>query len=455
MPDVSVRLFGPLSRYRLALAGSGALVAAVQASLRLTELSPPASSFPLLAATCRAVFGDADFALHIAGETGTFKSEVAALLQQHFGAGMDRLHLPGSWSSTGNALETLAFQAKDSIFVIDDFAPQGGHADVARYHAAADRVFRAAGNQAGRGRLDSTTRLREPKPPRALIVSTGEDIPRGHSVRARLLVLELAKGSVRTSDLTACQADARDGLYEQAMGAFVQWIARDHDGARNRFITRVAELRHGALMNGAHARTPEIIANLQAAFETYVDFGVEFGALEVAEKDRLVSECWAALREAARDQAKHHLATEPTAMFMAVLHSLLTSGRAHLVERNGGGEPEHAHCCGWRRDNNGWTPRGDCVGWIDGDDVYLESTTAFRLVKVAGRDSGECLAVTEQTLRKRLHEKGLLASIDQRRETMSVRRNILGTVRNVLHFSRTTILPEEPEGAEMDGSGGL
>lgn len=111
---------------------------AVSASLRLVELGPPSIGFPLLAATFRSVFGDADFSLHLAGATGAFKSELAALHQQHFGATMTRVYLPGAWSSTGNALEVLAFHAKDALLVIDDFAPQGNSADVARYHAAAD-----------------------------------------------------------------------------------------------------------------------------------------------------------------------------------------------------------------------------------------------------------------------------------------------------------------------------
>lgn len=224
--DVNVRLSGCMSRYELRLPGGlDALASAVKSSLRLVELGSPSISFPLLAATYRAVLGEADFAIHLAGETGAFKSELAALYQQHFGASMNRLNLPGGWSSTGNALETLAFHAKDALFVIDDFAPQGSSADVARYHAAADRVFRAAGNHAGRGRLDSSAKLREPKPPRALILSTGEDIPRGHSIRARLLILELAKGSISAGRLTECQEDARDGRYAEAMGGFVQWLA--------------------------------------------------------------------------------------------------------------------------------------------------------------------------------------------------------------------------------------
>ncbi len=51
-------------------------------------------------------------------------------------------------------------EAKDALLVIDDFAPQGGVNEISRYHAAADRVFRGAGNHAGRGRLDSNSQLR-------------------------------------------------------------------------------------------------------------------------------------------------------------------------------------------------------------------------------------------------------------------------------------------------------
>jgi Domain of unknown function (DUF3854) len=83
---INVRLAGPIRRYELRLPpGSDAVASAIWASLRLMELGPQEVSFPLLAATYRAVLGEADFAIHLAGETGAFKSEVAALHQQHFG----------------------------------------------------------------------------------------------------------------------------------------------------------------------------------------------------------------------------------------------------------------------------------------------------------------------------------------------------------------------------------
>jgi len=450
--DVQVRLPGLLGRYEVRPSSEpDALVSAIRASLRLAKLAPPSISFPLLAASYRAVIGGADFAIHVAGETGSFKSELAALHQQHFGAGMDRVHLPGAWSSTGNSIEALAFHAKDALLVIDDFAPHGNSTDVARYHAAADRVFRAAGNQAGRGRLDSTANLREPKPPRALILSTGEDIPRGQSVRARLLILELPNGSIQASDLTECQRDAHAGLYAEAMGGFVQWFAGSYKDLHAGFERRVLELRESALRNAAHARTPEIVANLQAGFETFLEFALESGALDAAAREQLASACWEALREAAAEQARHQAATEPTARALELLRALLTSGRAHL-EARGGGKPDRSpESCGWRLDSSGnWSPLGDCIGWVDGDDLYLEPAAFYRLVQVAGRDSGEGLPASLQILKKRLHEKGLLASVDGKRQTLTVRRTIAGCSKDVLHLFRRTVLPDEPEESDID-----
>src|SRR6185503_10786184 len=104
--------------------------------------------------------GSCDFGLQVTGPTGVFKSELAALAQQHFGAGLDARHFPGSWSSTGNALEATAFALKDAIMVVDDFAPCGSTSDVQRLHREADRLLRAQGNHSGRQRMRADSSLR-------------------------------------------------------------------------------------------------------------------------------------------------------------------------------------------------------------------------------------------------------------------------------------------------------
>jgi len=61
---------------------------------------------------------------------------------------------------------------------------------------------------------------------------------------------------------------------------------------------------------------------------------------------------------------------------------------------------------------------------------------------------GQILAVSEHTLRKRLNEKGYLASVDKPRGTLTVRRTICGSSKSVLHFLRNTILPEVSDADE-------
>jgi hypothetical protein len=448
VPGVNVRLTGPLGYYELRLpANPDELQNAVRSSLRLAQLGPTAVSFPLRTATCRAAFGGCDFSLHLTGETGAFKSELAALEQRHFGAAMDRLHLPGAWSSTGNSLEVLTFHAKDVLLVIDDFAPQGSAVDVSRYYASAERVFRAAGNRSGRGRLDSSARLREPKPPRSLILSTGEEIPRGHSIRARLLLLELPKGAIDSDKLSECQRDAASGLYAGAMGGFIQWIAGGYEERRAALDHRAAELRR-SVPDPAHARTAEMIATLQAGFEGFLEFAHDCQAVNGEERKYLADQSWKALEIVAAAQAKHHSVTEPTARSLGLLRACLTSGRAHLRTTKGGTPERSPESCGWRFDNQNWRAQGDCIGWVDGEDIYLEPNAAYRVIQMMARDMNEPFAASEQTLKKRLSERGLLASVDTARETLTVRRTIAGSKKSVLHLLRSTLLPEAPDDEE-------
>ena len=452
VPGIEVQLPGSLSRYELRLPPTPcALGGSIRAALKLIDLCPPSISFPLLTAVCRSVLGGADFSLHLVGETGAFKSELAALAQQFFGSGMTSRNLPASWSSTGNSLEMLLFHAKDTLVVIDDFVPPGNPSEAARYQATAERIFRAAGNSSGRGRLDSNARLREQKPPRGLILSTGEDVPRGHSIRARLLILDISKGMIDSATLTTQQHIAASGEYAMAMGGFVQWLAGCYEQGHQTFAARSSELRDTAKGETIHARTPDIIGGLQAAFELFLEFAHISDAIDEEDAERLRNQCWRALRGVAREQLKHHVTAEPAACFVGVLQSCLSSGQAHLAARNGSTPESMPDACGWRKDGGVWGARGKRVGWIEGDDLYIDPVAAFQVVQAAGRELGEILTVSLATLKKRLREKGMLASVDEKRETLTVRKTICSAKKEVLHLRRETILPAASDEASGFG----
>jgi Domain of unknown function (DUF3854)/Domain of unknown function (DUF927) len=433
--SIHVELTGSLAGRTLPDPPDGAkLLRALQSSLKLWKLAPESIVVPLHAGTCRAALGESDFTIHLSGPTGEGKSELAALFQQHFGPKLDARHLT-SWESTENAIEGQAFQAKDQVVVLDDFAPTGSSYDVQRWHRKADRVLRAKGNASGRQRMRPDTTLRPEKPPRALVLSTGEDVPRGQSLRARMLVLELAPGQLDWHKLSRCQKDAADGLYAQAMASFVRWLALRYEQLRSGLNAEHVALREAASTSTQHKRTPGIMADLALGLRYFLLFANEVGAVSEAEAEELWVRGWLALGEAAADQSQHQAASEPTRRFRELLTAAVASGRAHLAGPNGH-EPASPEAWGWRLSGEEWRPQGERVGWVDGEDLYLEPEASFAAVQKQGRDSGEALAVTGRTLRKRLHERGLLTSTDSNRQTLTVRRTFAGSRKDVLHTSK-------------------
>jgi hypothetical protein len=451
--DIEVSPPDALARYVLPAPPDGEeLRRAVKASLALLDFGPPRLAYTLLASVYRAVLGGTDFSVHLAGPSGVFKSEDSALHQQHFGPEMDRSHLPASWSSTSNSLEAIAFACKDALLTVDDFAPHGTAADVARLNREAERLLRAQGNSAGRQRMRADGTLRPEKPPRGLILSTGEDVPRGQSLRARILTLEVSKGNFDADKLTAFQRDAAAGRYAEAMAGFIRWLAPRYDDVRGRLAAERVQLRERAAGDGQHARTPGILADLAIGLRYLLDFAVECGVIDTAERAQLWERGWAALCEAGRTQAEHIESAEPTGHFLRLLGAALASGRAHLAAPDGG-HPETPSAWGWRREDgrNGpdWRPQGRRVGWIDGEQLYLEPEASYAAAQGMAGEQGESLTVSAPTLRRRLKERGLLASTDAKRETLTVRRVLDGSSRNVLHL-RDSILCTKPDKPDID-----
>ena len=168
---------------------SHSLKDAFSATLRLLAVAPLKITILLLCAIFRAPLAELlaiDFTVFIAGRTGSFKSELASLMQAHWGHTFSRLSLPGNWSSTANMLEKMAFWLKDAVFTVDDLLPAHSHLATTELHQRAERLIRGQGNHAGRGRMSADGSLRPTYSPTGLMVMTGEDTPRGHSLNARL-----------------------------------------------------------------------------------------------------------------------------------------------------------------------------------------------------------------------------------------------------------------------------
>jgi hypothetical protein len=331
---------------------------------------------------------------------------------------MNARHLPASWSSTGNALEGLAFLAKDAVLVVDDFCPTGAKADIARYHREADRLVRAQGNQSGRQRMRHDSTLRPMKPPRGLMLSTGEDVPRGQSLRARLLILDVSPGAVQWDTLTACQGDAAAGLYAQALAGFVRWLAPRYGEIVAGVAAELSTLRQHALHSG-HRRTSDIVANLALGMQHVLAYAHDCGAFTVEECWRYWERTWQALGDVATAQQEHQAGEEPATRFLALLAGAIAGEYAHVADARTLEAPRQTTAYwGWRQRTVGtgehardeWHPLGPCIGWVQADRLYLEPEAAFHVVQRFAEGQQAPLPITQRILWKRMREHGMLVT---------------------------------------------
>jgi hypothetical protein len=413
--------------------------------------------WPLLGGVYRAPLGEwcpITTSLLLTGATGVGKTTSAMLAQSHYGVFARAL---ADWSSTANFLERMAFVTKDAVFLIDDFVAKATRGDVQQLLAKAERVFRGAANRSGRGRL---TQKLTPQPefyPRGLVLATGEDVPMGESLRARITILPIAAGSIPIGkpELDRAQAQGKAGLYAEAMAGYIQWLARqEHLGAR--LTARQNVLRGEA--KGSHARTPENIASVMLGIETMLKYAVAIEAITAQQSERHRKQAWEALHEQGQVQAIYLEEETPAKRFTALIRSVISSGRGHVADAAGGEPRMYAAALGWQFRHFGkdgaWQPQGRLVGWLEFIEhkgpvvetidlpetinLYLDPETAYAEAQALASAAGQPLPVGAKTLWKRLGEAGLLVSKDPDHQTLRI--TIWDARRRVLHLDAGRIL---------------
>jgi len=124
-------------------------------------------------------------AMHLVGTTGSGKSEIAALMNSFYGQ-FSRDQPPAQWGDTVNTVETLGHPLADALFWVDDY--KSIYADEKTF----TRFLQSYSRGMGRGRLTKEAKVRQERPCRGLLLSTGETTLEGEaSVLARMLVLEI------------------------------------------------------------------------------------------------------------------------------------------------------------------------------------------------------------------------------------------------------------------------
>jgi hypothetical protein len=458
-PQIQVELPDRLGHFALPAPPDGeelrTAVRAVCGLLDLGSATRPGSEIVAAVALSlpfRAALGPTLFSVWFEGLSGAYKTELAGnILQRCFGRDFHRENAPGGWFSTDNALEIQAYAAKDALFLIDDYRPPEGQ-DRARYENKAARLLRNAADRRGRDRARVDGTLQPTKYPRGTLMMTAESGPPDGDQAAigRTLIVKIAvdrpgSGLVGTLDpavLRRLAADAKAGLYAQAMSGFLRWIAPKYAAIRKDLrgrVDREADALKAELdATGLHHRTPEIIADLRVGLAAFLAFARAVGAITPEEASRYETLAREGLLQAAYDQTEHHRESDPVEQFFTRLSAALVSGTACLADREGHPPAGREAACGWKREDASGPWRNHArwkAGWVDGELVYLHPENAYAAAALLAP-----LSVSIKTLSRRLKDKGLLRQLDGPGGN-TVKKTCEGSQHRVLVLDRTTVLP--------------
>jgi len=300
-------------------------------------------------------------AVHLIGTTGSGKSEIAALLTSFYGD-FTRDTPPSQWGDTINTVESLGFPLADALYWVDDY--KTCYADERTF----TRFLQSYSRGMGRGRLTREAKLRQERPCRGLLLSTGEATIEGEaSVLARMLVLEITPWERRDAGATLLtQAQRHRDDLPGFTAHFARWVAgRANAGTLNKqiadkFDTNVRNYREKLKSaGGQQASTGRMIQNwavLLTVYQLLRDFLAEQQAEQALPlwKDVLAQTVQAVQHERAG------------AMFLNSIAELLASGDAQIATNS--------------HDPDAPRTNAPVIGYFGDDHILLLPEIAYRAV---------------------------------------------------------------------------
>jgi len=234
-------------------------------------------------------------------------------------------------------------------------------------------------------------------------VCTGEDLPTGHSIQARLVIVEVDRERLNLGVISELQASGT--RLSHAMRAYIEWLQPVIPHLQKELPARLGRLRADLHKIGSHLRQADALAQLQGAFDLLLEFAEHVGALDAARANELRAAARQTLWKIGEAQGNVLRDLEPTERFITVLGTLLEQRRVRLVEK-------------------GTSPRADdveAIGWFDQDFAYLLPEAARRRVATFLRESGESWSHSAHALNKALVRKGIVVPGPDGRPEMQVR----------------------------------
>jgi hypothetical protein len=411
---------------------------AFRGSLEFLDVAITDMTLPLWAAMYLAPLSsvlEPSFTIWCTGESGSYKSTISALALCHYGS-FSAKHLPTSWDTTSNRLEYLLFLAKDIPCLVDDYAPMPDINGQRQLDNLVNRIVRNMGNRQTRGRLQAAGVAQKDYFPRGLLISSGEQVPGGHSISARYFQVPFTKDFVNMDQLTREQANTV--TYRAAAYYYLDWLRDEWDELTRPMLKQwegFRNLARSSQTDGVHSRLPEEVATLYMGLITGLMACVHYGAIDQARADELASQGWETLIRISASQDMLIREERPAEKYLEALRSLL--GARKIFFRDKDSELESI------------PPNQTLVGWTDNMGhpgiMYLNEGIAYQMVHEFYSHSGQAMTMRPPAIKKDLIRQGHIAipDISPNDKHMGTALIRIGTeIKRVMPLKREAIDPQ-------------
>ncbi len=408
---------------------------AIQSSLSFLELTDLFITLPLwlyayLSPLTTIIEPIPNFSMYLLGSTGTFKSTLATCLLCHFGDfNINRL---SNFGDTANSLEKRAFTLKDTLMVLDDLHPSHDDKEANKKQNVAQSIIRAFSNRTGRGRLNPDASEKGRYSPRGMLLITGEEFVGVQSTIARILTLELKRGSINTEKLTILQD--KQWLLPHAMSSYVNWLLPKISDVQREFTESFKKFRYKFYIpDVANPKISEQPAYLMATLQIVNKWLIEKGIRTEDEVQNELIKSEKLFRDIVNQQNEIVKSENPIDKFKEILQTLFLQGKIYLQHKD------------YKDNDDKYYPSdikdniaiSNQVGWFDSDNFYFNPTALWNEIQKFYSIEKTHFPVSQKSLLSMLHEKGWVSKKDKGQNTATIR--IYGNVYRVLVIIRDFI----------------
>lgn len=362
---------------------------------------PHRVAFVLSGIAYRAILPNNALVALMVAPPGSGKTAISMIAGEHFYPAMSQANKcflsMAALGSTAKSAQMIQHRAKDALMVIDDFPPQTSSAD-RRAGADQSAMIRAAYDRAARDVLSQDRRMVPGPVPRCAVLSSAEYAPGDTGARERALVVPMPWGVCPPVDeIASAQSPAR----ARARSRFMAWVIQETAKVSVEDVeawTSERDAHYGAAIRaqGYDARTSEHIAKLLTGWAWVVSRLVAAGVLAELAQQWLDGPVWSAALDAAAANHDPDSDVTPADQLVRMIGDVL--GRGHVASASSPDSPPSGldpAGCGWSvvpGMSVAHRPRGDRLGWVRGDRLWLDPATVLSAVQRLAVDEGVQLA---------------------------------------------------------------